>query len=225
MRSLPQRFIELENVLHALLVRHSVTVLRVALGAVFLGFGLLKYFPAVSPAEDLTERTMHLLFLGLVPARAGLIAVATLECFIGVCLLAGKWMRLAIWLLAVEFVGILAPIVLLPGRLFSGPHHAPTLEGQYVLKDPILVAAGMVLAAATFRGGRLVRDEPQLVSVGLAHGEDTSDATGDAIARPTPHEATRGSEARLESGWLRARSVPRAPHVGEPEDRHQQFTG
>jgi uncharacterized membrane protein YkgB len=44
--------------------------------------------------------------------------------------------------------------------MFSGPHDAPTLEGQYVLKDIILVAAGMAIAAGTFSGGRLVRDEP-----------------------------------------------------------------
>jgi hypothetical protein len=42
--------------------------------------------------------------------------------------------------LRIEFVGILAPVFVLPGRLFAGPHHAPTLEGQYVLKDIILVA-------------------------------------------------------------------------------------
>jgi len=44
-------------------------------------------------------------------------------------------------------------------RLFAGPHHAPTLEGQCVLKDIILVAAGLVIAAGTFRGGRLVRSD------------------------------------------------------------------
>jgi hypothetical protein len=49
-------------------------------------------------------------------------------------------MRVAVCLLGVELIGILAPIVLLTGRLFSGPHHAPTLEGRYVLKDVILVA-------------------------------------------------------------------------------------
>ncbi len=54
-------------------------------------------------------------------------AIATLMCFIGICLLAGRWMRVAIW--------------------------------QYVLKDVILVGVGMVIAAATFRGGRLVRDD------------------------------------------------------------------
>ncbi len=39
--------------------------------------------------------------------------------------------------------------MLLSGRLFDGPHGAPTLEGQYVLKDIVLVGAALVIAAAT----------------------------------------------------------------------------
>ena len=102
---------------------------------------------------------MNLLSFGLVSDGVSLVAVATLECFIGLCLIFARFMRLAIWLLTVQFAGILAPLILLPGRLFAGPHGAPTLEGQYVLKDVILVAAGMVIAAVTFRGGRLVRGD------------------------------------------------------------------
>jgi putative oxidoreductase len=159
MPSAPARLLHVENVIHHQLVRHSITALRVAVGAIFLAFGVLKYFPGISPAANLTEAATDKLTLGLVPGDVAIVFVATLECFIGVCLLAGRWMRVAIWLLAVEFVGILSPLVLLPGRLFSGPHHAPTLEGQYVLKDIILIAAGMVIAAASFRGGRLVRTD------------------------------------------------------------------
>lgn len=154
-----QRLLHAENLIHHRLVEHSVAALRVALGAVFLAFGVLKYFPGVSPAENLTKATTHLLTFGLVPDGVSIVAIAALECFIGISLIAGRWMRAAIWLLAVQFVGILSPLVLLPGRLFAGPHHAPTLEGQYVLKDVILVAAGMVIAAVTFRGGRLVRGD------------------------------------------------------------------
>lgn len=153
------RFRHLENLIHHRLVLHSITGLRIAVGAVFLGFGVLKYFPGVSPAENLTKAATDLLTFGLIPGGVSIVAIATLECFIGICLLANRWMGLAIWLLALEFVGILSPLVLLPGRLFSGPHGAPTLEGQYVLKDFILVAAGMVIAAVTFRGGRLVRGD------------------------------------------------------------------
>ena len=159
MGRLLQRVVHVENVVHHQLVEHSIALLRVALGAVFLGFGVLKFFPGVSPAEDLTKTATHLLMFGLVPDGVSIVVIATLECVIGVSLLLGRWMRVAVWLLAVELVGILSPLVLLPGRLFSGPHGAPTLEGQYVLKDVILIAAGMVIAAAAFRGGRLIRSD------------------------------------------------------------------
>jgi len=160
MSTLAPRFIHLENTIHRLLVRHSVSALRIVLGATFLGFGLLKYFPDVSPAQALATDTIDTLTVGLIGPSVSIYVVATLECFIGICFLAGRGMRVAIWLLAAQFVGILSPLLLDSGELFSGPHNAPTLEGQYVLKDFILVAAGMVIAAGTFRGGRMVRDEP-----------------------------------------------------------------
>jgi putative oxidoreductase len=191
MSSLNDGFVAIEEKLHGALVRHGITALRISVGAVFLGFGFLKFFPGVSPAQDLSIETISLLTFGVVPWPVGLVAIAALECFIGICLLANRWMRVAVWLLAIEFVGILAPLVLLSGRLFSGPHDAPTLEGQYVLKDFILVAAGMVIAAGSFRGGRLVRDEP------TSHPRD-SEPAGDH--RPLPdlpgHESGVGPTVR-----------------------------
>ncbi len=163
MRLTLDRLIRLENIIHRTLVRRSLEALRISVGAIFLGFGILKFFPGVSPAEGLVKETTELLTFGLVPDGVTIVAVAILECFIGICLLIGQGMRIAIWLLAIQLIGIVSPVVLLSGRLFSGPNGAPTLEGQYVLKDIILVTAGMVIAAGTFRGGRLVRDEPQLV--------------------------------------------------------------
>lgn len=163
MRLALDRLIRLENIIHRALVRRSLDALRISVGAIFLGFGILKFFPGVSPAEGLVKETTEILTFGLVPAGVTIVAVAILECFIGICLLVGKGMRIAVWLLAIQLVGIISPLVLLSGRLFSGPNGAPTLEGQYVLKDIILVTAGMVIAAGTFRGGRLVRDEPALV--------------------------------------------------------------
>lgn len=167
MSTVSEGLITIEEKLHGVLVRHAISALRITVGLIFLGFGVLKFFPGVSPAEGLSIKTIDLLTFGLIPWEIGIIAIAALECFIGICLLANRWMRLAVWLLAIEFIGILAPLVLLTGRLFSGPNNAPTLEGQYVLKDIILVAAGMAIAAGTFRGGRLIRDEP------VAAGERT----------------------------------------------------
>ncbi|HWC26974.1 MAG TPA: DoxX family protein [Solirubrobacteraceae bacterium] len=136
------------------LVAHSVAVLRIATGAVFLAFGALKLVPGLSPAQDLVTRTTEILTLGIVPAPTALVLVATLECVIGLCLVSGRAGRLAVVLLAVQLVGILSPLVLLHDHLFAGPHGAPTLEGQYVLKDVIIVGAAFVIAAA-FGGARL----------------------------------------------------------------------
>jgi len=139
------------------LVAHSIAVLRVSVGAVFLAFGALKFFPGVSPAQDLVEHTTDILTLGLLPGGSALVVVAALECTVGLCLVTGRAMPFAVLLLGGLLVGVLSPLVLMPHRLFAGPHGAPTLEGQYVLKDVVLAAAGLVVAAAA-RGARLHDD-------------------------------------------------------------------
>jgi uncharacterized membrane protein YphA (DoxX/SURF4 family) len=145
-----------DDTINAWFVAHSIMLLRVTVGAVFFVFGFLKFFPGVSPAQQLAEQTTQILTLGVIPGDVALVLIATLECTIGLCLLSGRGVRAATVLLSIELVGILSPVILLPGTMFAGPHHAPTLAGQYVLKDVILVAAAMVIAS-TARGARLVR--------------------------------------------------------------------
>jgi uncharacterized membrane protein YkgB len=136
---------------HLWLARHSITLLRVSVGMIALGFGILKYFPGVSPAENLVETTTHLLTFGLVPDKVAMVGIATLECAIGLSLIIGRGLRVTIYLLLLWIMGILSPVVLLSARLFSGPDHAPTLEGQYVLKDIILFTASLVIATTLYR--------------------------------------------------------------------------
>ncbi len=147
-----------EAAVHRWLMRYSIIALRIGMGAVYVQFGILKFFPGISPAQDLALATTHLLSFGLVPAvvpnGVALALIATLECAIGLLLISGRWLRVALGLLAGHLVGILSPAVLLAGRVFAGPHHMPTLEGQYVLKDVILLAVAMVIAT-TVRGGTL----------------------------------------------------------------------
>lgn len=146
-----------EAACHRWLIAHSIPILRVSLGVVFLAFGVLKFFPGMSPAHNLVERTTDILMLGVIPGGVALVLVATTECIIGLCLISGRAMRGAVYLLAIQLVGILSPLLLLTGRLFDGPHGAPTLEGQYVLKDLILVGAALVMAA-TLGGARLTSE-------------------------------------------------------------------
>jgi uncharacterized membrane protein YkgB len=136
------------------LARYSVALLRVSLGLVFLGFGVLKFVPGLSPAEELAEETVSGLTFGLIQSSLGLVLVATLESAIGLCLLTGRFLRLGLALLGIAMVGILSPLVLFPTELFTRPF-GPTLEGQYVLKDVVLLAAGLVVSASAL-GARMV---------------------------------------------------------------------
>ena len=132
-------------------------MLRVSLGTIFVGFGVLKFFPGVSPAEELVTRTTDILSLGLLPAGAGIVMVAALECAIGLGLISGRFLRLTLLLLGFQMVGAMSPLLLFDGDLFSGPYHAPTLEAQYIIKDVVLVSVGLVLGA-TVHGGRIVSE-------------------------------------------------------------------
>jgi uncharacterized membrane protein YphA (DoxX/SURF4 family) len=151
MRSLPAKLGLLEELVMGWLIRWSTTILRVSLGAIFLGFGLLKFFPGFSPAEGLVMKTLDVLTFGVVPAHVGIVLVAALECIIGLGLITGKFVRLALVLLGLQMIGAMSPLLLFSGELFGGPLHAPTLEGQYVLKDVVLISAGLVIGAAAPR--------------------------------------------------------------------------
>ena len=141
------------DALARLLTRWSVPALRVSLGLVFLGFGILKFFPGASPAEVVAERTIDTLTLGLVHGSVAVVGAAVVECFIGITLVTGYLLRAGLVVLAGAFVGILAPTVLFFDELFGS---GMTLLGQYVLKDVVLVAAATVVGAYAL-GARLRR--------------------------------------------------------------------
>ncbi len=145
------------------LARYSLTFLRLGMGVVFLWFGALKFFPSLSPAEDLAVRTIDVLTWGLLPATVSLPILASLESLIGLGFLTGRSMRLTLALLAFQMAGALSPLVLFRGDVFYQFPLAPTLEGQYILKNLVLIGAGLVIGA-TVRGGRLVaepNDQPE----------------------------------------------------------------
>jgi uncharacterized membrane protein YphA (DoxX/SURF4 family) len=133
---------------------HGLTALRLALGIVFLWFGALKFVPGLSPAEDLAGRTIEALTFGLVPASVALPVLAVWESAIGVGLLVGRWMRAVLLLLFVQMLGTITPLFLFPDETWIRFPIAPTLEGQYIIKNVVLVAAAFVLGA-TVRGGEL----------------------------------------------------------------------
>ena len=138
------------------MARHGVTLLRISLGVVYLWFGALK-FVGLSDAADLAVRTINVLTFGLVPPNVALYVLAAWECAIGLGLIFGVWIRLTLLLQFVQMIGTVTPLFFFPGETFNAFPFAPTLEGQYIIKNFVLVTAGLVIGA-TARGGALVAD-------------------------------------------------------------------
>ncbi|MFB9642431.1 DoxX family membrane protein [Agromyces lapidis] len=135
-----------QAVVQRFLARIGVPALRVSLGLVFLVFGALKFLPGVSPVEELVMRTWNALSFGLVDGYAAMAITGSLEVFVGVAFITGILLRVGLLALAATFVGIFSPLVFFAGELFTTA--GPTLTAQYILKDVVLVAAAVVVAAS-----------------------------------------------------------------------------
>lgn len=114
-------------------------LLRISLGVVFLWFGILKVFD-MGPARELVARTVYWVnpdwfypFLGV------------WEALIGLGLLIRPLVRGAILLLFLQMPGTFLPLVLLPHVCFNGGPWHPTLEGQYIIKNLVLISAAIVV--------------------------------------------------------------------------------
>jgi hypothetical protein len=119
--------------------------------------GALKFVPSLSPAQDLATRTINALNGGLLQHALSLPILAAWECMIGLGLISRRWTRVTLLLLWVQMFGTITPLFLFPRETFTQAPLAPTLEGQYIIKNSVLVCAGLVIGA-TSRGGRLVAE-------------------------------------------------------------------
>jgi uncharacterized membrane protein YphA (DoxX/SURF4 family) len=139
------------------MARHGITLLRWSIGIIFIWFGALKLVPGMSPADQIaTETTMTLTF-GLLSEDAARLALALFELGIGIGLLTGRLLRVTLLLLFAQMAGTLTPLALSPERIWSDFPFVLTLEGQYIIKNAVLISAGLVIGA-TVRGGGLVED-------------------------------------------------------------------
>jgi uncharacterized membrane protein YphA (DoxX/SURF4 family) len=150
----PGWFDRLDRRITQWMAEHGLTLLRLALGLVFFWFGVLKFFPGASPAEELAGRTIETLTFGLIPQDVALRILAVWEVAIGIGLFLGRWMRAVLLLLFVQMLGTITPLFLFPSETFTIFPIAPTLEGQYIIKNVVIVASAIVLGA-TVRGGEL----------------------------------------------------------------------
>jgi uncharacterized membrane protein YkgB len=122
------------------MARAGLPLLRVGLGLVFFWFGALKLFPGLSPAEGLVANTVFFLdsawfmpFLGV------------WEMTIGLGLICNRFLRVTLILMFFQMGGTVLPMLILPEVVWTQFPHGLTLEGQYIVKNIVLIGGGMVL--------------------------------------------------------------------------------
>jgi uncharacterized membrane protein YkgB len=132
---------KIDLVIISYLDKYSLAVLKFSLGVVFIWFGALKVF-GQSPAAEVVSRTVYWIDPELFVPFLGLWEVT-----IGVCLLFTALIRLGLLLLAVQMPGTFLPLILLPEICFENVPFDLTLEGQYIIKNMVLIGAAMVVGS------------------------------------------------------------------------------
>ena len=130
------------------MARYGRVLLRISIGIVFIWFGVLKFVPELSPAEELAGITVQKLTFGLLPFRTGLIILAIWEVGLGLLLIFGRFRKLSVMLLLCHMVGTFTPMILFPSLTFTHLPYGLTLTGQYIMKNIVIVSAALVLGGS-----------------------------------------------------------------------------
>jgi len=139
------------------MAKNAIKFLRISLGIIFFWFGFLKFFHGVSSAETLATKTISVLTFGLIEPSVSLIILAVWETMIGLGLLFNKFLREILLLLFLQMIGTITPLFFFPAETFKIFPFVPTLEGQYIIKNLILIGAGLAIGA-TVRGGSIISE-------------------------------------------------------------------
>lgn len=129
--------------------RHGILCLRISMGVLYLWFGAMKYFPSRTPASvrlaDMMGSAFHDASAGLLAPSAGVAGLATLECLIGLGLLAGRMPRALLALILAHLLLMAAPLVFTAHMVWTDFPFVLTLPGKFLIRHIALYGAAVVI--------------------------------------------------------------------------------
>jgi uncharacterized membrane protein YkgB len=142
-------FDRLDRRVSSLMERHGVTLLRVSVATIFVWFGVLKVIGR-SPVEDLVASTVYWL-----PAENFVRFLGIWEVLVGVGLLIPVALRLTLLLFWIQMAGTFLVLIVNPGESFvdGNPFLLSTI-GEFVIKNLVLIAAGIVIGTTVLTASR-----------------------------------------------------------------------
>lgn len=130
----------------------GLPAVRISFAIIFFWFGILKPL-GLSAAEGLLKKTVAWLPFG--EPELWLQLIGWWEVVIGIAFLFRKTTKIAIALLFLQMVGTFMPLFFLPEITFQkGNFLLPTLEGQYIIKNVMIISAALLV------GGTLYKKKP-----------------------------------------------------------------
>ncbi|WP_420400974.1 hypothetical protein [Flagellimonas sp.] len=127
----------------------GIPAVRISFAIIFFWFGILKPF-GLSAATGLLKATVAWLPFG--SPEMWLVVIGWWEVVIGITFLFRKTTKIAIALLLLQMVGTFMPLVFLPEITFQdGNYLLPTLEGQYIIKNVMIISAALIVGGTLFK--------------------------------------------------------------------------
>ena len=118
-------------------------LVRIPIFIIFFWFGFLKIVD-LSPAQELVQDTVY--WMPFLSAEMWTYVIGFWEVLIGVFFLFKKTTLIAMLLLLIQMSGTFLPLVILPEITFQDSNpFLPTLEGQYIIKNIIIITAALII--------------------------------------------------------------------------------
>ena len=118
-------------------------LIRVPIFIIFFWFGFLKVI-GLSPAQQFVEDTVY--WMPFLSAEVWTIIIGYWEMLIAICFLFKRTTLLGMILLFIQMSGTFLPLLILPDVTFQNSNpFLPTLEGQYIIKNIIIITAAILI--------------------------------------------------------------------------------
>ena len=118
-------------------------LVRIPLFIIFFWFGFLKIID-LSPAQQFVQDTVY--WMPFLSAADWTVVIGGWEVFIAVFFLFKRTTFIAMILLMIQMTGTFLPLVILPEVTFQNSNPLlPTLEGQYIIKNIIIITAALII--------------------------------------------------------------------------------
>ena len=129
-------------------IMKKLKFLAVSIGLIYIWFGMLKFFPGLSSAEDLASNTIEKLTFGLITPKVGTVLLAILEVLIGAGLIFQFKMNWVVPFALGHMLFTFTPLFFFPDLSFTHAPYGFTIVGQYIMKNIVIIMALIMLIPA-----------------------------------------------------------------------------